>query len=258
MTTSAPANPKPEATDPRRIALELYFLCVPLIALSAYLMDTRVMTCVIVGNLALRFLIIGRRADWIFLLIGVVAGGGNDLMSMLKGVYYYTPPSLLKEYGAPIPIWMLLYWGHIFVSFRQLFQLPVFQGEPPAGKPWAIDKRLIADIIVVVAFRIIIYNTVRNEPWPTIGFASVLLLRLLVIPPKKNEWLLIVAVMLLGPPFEAALIGFGLYVYFDPVLGGMPAWLLIYWIFAMPILLKGIFDRIEWGLARKQKNPARQ
>jgi len=86
----------------------------------------------------------------------------------------------------------------------------------------------------------------------------VLLLRLLVIPPKKHEWLLILAVMLLGPPFEAALIGFGLYVYFDPVLGGMPAWLLIYWIFAMPILLKGIFDRIEWGLARKQKNPARQ
>ena len=243
---------KPEATDLRRIGLELYFLCVPLIALSAYLMDTRIMTCVIVGNLALRFALLGRRADWIFLLIGVVAGGGNDLMSMLKGVYFYTPPSLLKQYGAPIPIWMLLYWGHIFVSVRQPFQLPVFQGEPPAGSPWKIDRRLIADIIVVVAFRIIIYNTVQNEPWPTIGFASVLVLRLLAIPPKKHEWLLIAAVMLLGPPFEAALIGFGLYVYFDPILGGMPAWLLSYWIFALPLLLTGLFDRREGGLAREK------
>ena len=252
MTTANLTDaPRPESVNVRHIALEMYFLCVPLIALSAYLMDTRVMTWVVVGNIALRTLIIGRRADWIFLLIGVVAGGGNDLMSMLKGVYYYTPPSLLKQFGAPIPIWMLLYWGHIFVSFRQLYQLPVFQSPPFPNGPWKLDKRLIADLIVVVVFRIIIYNYVRQEPIPTIAFAAVLLLRLIAVPPKKHEWLLIVTVMIIGPAFEAVLIGFGLYVYFDPVLGGMPAWLLIYWAFALPLLMKGLFDRIEYSLAAK-------
>ena len=242
----------PETTDLRRVGLEMYFLCSGLLAVFAYLMNTPVMTVLIVVNIAARFLFIGRRGDWIFLLIGVIAGGGNDLLSMLKGVYYYTPPSMLKQIGAPIPGWMLLFWGHIFVAFRQLFQLPAFQAGPaPAHSPWKIDKRLIADLLVVVAFRIIIYNFVHRQPIPTIGFAAVLALRLIVIPPKKRDWILIAIVMIIGPAFEAGLIAAGLYVYFDPVFLGMPAWLLIYWVFIVPIFMKGIFERVEWGQTNK-------
>lgn len=55
-------------------------------------------------------------------------------------------------------------------------------------------------------------------------------------------------VMVAGPIYEALLIRFGLYVYSDPVLLGMPAWLLIYWAFIIPIFMKGIFERVEESL----------
>lgn len=240
----------PETTTLRRLGLEMYFLGISLLAMSAYVQNTPVMTVLIVGNIALRFILIGRRWDWAFLLVGVIGGGGNDLMSMLKGVYYYTPKDVL-----PIPIWMLLLWGHIFVSFRQLFRMPFFTGPILEGKPWKLDKRLIADIIVLVLFRVIIYNFVHREPIPAYGFAGVLLARLILVPPKIHEWKLIIAVMILGPAYEAVCIHFGLYVYYNPVFLGMPAWLLIYWVFIVPLFMGGIFERMEYTFVKRTHAP---
>jgi hypothetical protein len=151
---------------------------------------------------------------------------------------------------------MLLLWGHIFVSFRQLFRLPFFAGPQFQGKPWRFDKRLIADIIVVVLFRIIVYNFVNREPIPTYGFAAVLIARLIIIPPKVHEWKLIIAVMLLGPAYEAACIHFGLYIYYNPVFLGMPAWLLIYWVFIVPLFMGGIFERMEYSFKARTRTLA--
>lgn len=204
------------------------------------------MSCAMVAIIVARFLCIGRRGDWLFLALGIVAGGGNDLLSMFKGVYYYTPRDFLN---LPIPLWMLLFWGYVFVAFRQLFTIPVFGNSAP-DNPWRLDARLAADLAVVILFRIIIYNFVRHEPLPTIGYAAVLATRLLLIPPRKHEWLLMAAVMLIGPLVEAVLIHSGLYVYYDPVFFGMPAWLLIYWAFIIPIFMKGVFDRVEKALTR--------
>ena len=241
----------PETTTPRRVGIEMYFLGMSLLAMSAYAQNTPVMTCLIVGNIALRFILMGRRYDWVYLLIGVAGGGGNDLMSMLKDVYYYTPKDVL-----PIPIWMLLLWGHVFVAFRQFFRLPFFIGPELKGKPWRLDKRLIADIAVVVLFRVIIYNFVHKDPIPTYAFGAVLAARLILIPPKIHEWKLIAAIMILGPAYEAACIRFGLYVYYNPVFLGMPAWLLIYWVFIVPLFMGGIFERMEYSQAAKRNAPA--
>ncbi len=103
----------------------------------------------------------------------------------------------------------------------------------------------------MAALRWVIYHTVRQEPLPTIGYALVLSARFLALPPTAAELRLMAVTTVLGILFEASLIGSGLYVYDDPVLLGMPAWLLIYWTFAIPVLAKGIFDRTEAGLARR-------
>ena len=226
----------------------MLFLLVPLAALRFFVDNTPMMSAVIGVNIAARFLLIGRRYDWIFFLIGFICGGGNDLMSMIKGVYYYTPEHLLP---APIPIWMLVFWGHIFVAFRQLFRLPALGLSPVPDPPWKVDRRLVTDLVTVVALRIIIYNFVQQEPVPAIGYAAAIVLRVLALPPRKNEWLAMAVVVPLGVLYEAALIGLGLYVYFDPVFLGMPAWLIIYWVFMLPLFIKGIFDRIEVALARR-------
>ncbi|MFA6449477.1 MAG: DUF2878 family protein [bacterium] len=234
--------------DIRQVLSEFVFLAAAVAAVAFFCQNTPVMSALAGGIILARFILIGRRFDWVFLLIGIVAGGGNDMLSMAKGVYYYTPP---HELAIPIPLWLLLFWGYVFVTFRQLFSLPAFRGEGFGGRPWRIDARLIADLAVVISFRLIIYHFVKHEPIPTIGYASVLALRLLAIPPKARDWKLMTVVMIVGPIYEALLIRFGLYVYFDPVFLGMPAWLLIYWAFIIPIFMKGIFDRVEEWLAAK-------
>ena len=234
-----------ESTTLKQVAFEFVFLGVAAVFIAFFMKKTPLISALICVNIIARFILIGRKYDWVFFLIGFALGGGNDLSSMLTHVYRYTPPQILHM---PIPFWMLVFWGHIFVAFRQLFQLPVFQGPTIEGNPWRIDFRLIADVTTFIALRIIIYNFVRHEPIPTIAFAAVVILRLIIIPPKKREWLLIAVVVVLGLSYEGVLIALGLYIYYDPVFLGMPAWLMIYWAFMIPIFTKGIFDRIEVSL----------
>ncbi len=230
----------------RQVVCEMAFLAVPLVALKFFLMETPVMSIVIGLNLLARFILMRRKGDWIFFLIGLICGGGNDLLSMIRGVYFYTPPTILP---APIPIWMLFFWGHIFTAFRQLFMLKQFIGPEPVGSPWKIDKRLIADVITFAILRWIIYSFVQQEPIPAVGYASVVILRIALVPPSLREIKLMAVVVPLGIFYEAALIHLGLYIYHDPVFLGMPAWLMIYWAFMLPLFVKGIFERIEYTIA---------
>ena len=236
----------------RQVLGECFFLCLQALAVKGFAQDTRVMTALVSAIVLARFVVMGQKHDWVFFLLGVVAGGGNDMISMIKEVYRYTPDHFLKEqFDIPLPPWMLLFWGHVFTGFRHLFHLGVFQGPPLGRRPWRLDKRLALDAATVAALRWVIYHTVRQEPLPTIGYALVLSARFLALPPTAAELRLMAVTTVLGILFEASLIGSGLYVYDDPVLLGMPAWLLIYWTFAIPVLAKGIFDRTEAGLARR-------
>lgn len=227
------------------IIFEAFFLVTAALVIAFFGQNTRAMSLLIPLNFAVRCFLLRRKHDWVFFLIGVIGGGGNDVLSMAKGVYYYTPP---HELSIPIPLWMLIFWGHIFVFFRHLFKLPAFQNERGIENPWKIDARLSADIVTYLLLRIIIYNFVHSEPVPTIAYAVIILARLLLIPPPKNELKLLCVVMLIGPLYEAVLIKLGLYVYHNPVFLGMPAWLLLYWAFMIPVFTKGIFDRLEQSL----------
>jgi hypothetical protein len=123
---------------------------------------------------------------------------------------------------------------------------------PFEGNPWKPDARLIADVSVFIVLRMLVYLLVRNEPLVTILFGVVVAVRLAVIPPDRSGWLLIALVTVMGVAYEALLIAFGLYIYYDPVFLGMPGWLLIYWVFMIPVFMKGIFDRIESTLAMRE------
>ncbi len=76
-----------------------------------------------------------------------------------------------------------------------------------------------------------------------------MILRLALVPPSLREIKLMAVVVPLGIFYETALIHLGLYIYHDPVFLGMPAWLMIYWAFMLPLFVKGIFERIEYTIA---------
>ncbi len=186
-----------------------------------------------------RFVFLNRRGDWVFLLMGIALGGGNDVMSMYKGVYWYTPPTILP---VPIPVWMLFFWGEAFIFFRKLMRYGPFLG--PGGKPPAMDLPLAVDIGLFIIMRIIIYRWASTAWLPDAAFAGIMVARLLVLPPAAHERRLLIAILILGPAYEAVLIGCGLYVYRNPLILGVPLWLIIWWVFIFRVL-KAVTDRIE-------------
>lgn len=205
-------------------------------------------------TLLIRFVTINEKGDWLFFLLGVLTGGGNDLMSMINGVYSYTSITILPFLNGLMPLWMILFWGQVFLIFRKIFHLQWFKGEDFQKdgfllKGW-VNTQLIVDLIILICLRIVIYNTYM-DPWlPAAIYAGAILIRFAIFHPKKNE-LLIIAILPYAFIFEGLMVKFGLYVYWHDHLLGMPLWLLLWWIFLVPIVLKEVFDRMEYFLKNK-------
>jgi hypothetical protein len=228
-------------TTPRELYSEVAVMSAAVILVYFFYENTRLMSVIMAALMIGRFALLNRKGDWLFFVIGVVVGGGNDVMSMYKEVYQYTPKSILP---VPIPVWMVLFWGQIFVSFRKLMRFGPFRGpdQPPKR---LIDAPLALDVLIAVAYRMIIYRTASEYWLPDALFAAILIARLLVFPPKDHERKLMLAMLVIGPLYEILLIGCGLYVYQTGVVFGMPLWLIIYWVFIIRVL-KAIFDRVEY------------
>jgi len=207
---------------------------------------TRLMSIIIAVLILMRFSILNRKADWFFFVLGVILGGGNDILSMYKGVYHYVPGSFLS---LPIPFWMVVFWGEIFIFFRKLCRFGPFLGQLP-GFQKLIDIPITLDLFVAIIYRVIIYRLASRYWLPDALFASILILRLLLAPPKPNERKLMLTILLLGPLYEIFLIKSGLYEYQTGVIFGMPLWLIIYWVFIIRFL-KAIIDRIEFYFGKK-------
>jgi len=185
----------------------------------------------------------------------VIAGGGNDLMSMMREVYNYTSVTIIPFLNGLLPLWSIVFWGQVFLIFRKMFNIEWFKGEDfqkdgKLLKGW-VDYELIIDLILIVILRIIIYSTYNLDMWiPAFLYAIFIIARLLIFQPKKNQ-LLIIAVLPYAFIFEGLMVIFGLYVYINPIILGMPLWLILWWIFLVPIVLKEIFDRIEYILKER-------
>lgn len=253
-----PENPE------QRLIWETFFLVTMLTFIAVFGRNaaTNVLYTIIISllfgiNLIIRFLLINEKGDGLFYLFGVIAGGGNDLMSMVNGVYRYTSITIIPLLSGLMPFWMILFWGQIFLVFRKIFNISWCKGEEFKKEGillsgW-IDKKLIFDIVLVIILRLIIYNTYMLDIWiPTLFYAIGIGLRFLIFPPKRNE-LLLIAILPYAFIFEGLLVLFGLYIYYNPVLLGMPLWLYLWWIFLVPFVLKEFFDRLEYFLEINKK-----
>ena len=253
----------PPETPEQRIIWEVVFLTVIIAATAIFgqlaaidVIYTVILTFIFSVNIIVRFLLINQKGDWIFFVFGVIAGGGNDLMSMMREVYNYTSVTIIPFLNGLLPLWSIVFWGQVFLIFRKMFNIEWFKGEDfrKEGKflkGW-VDYALILDLILIVILRIIIYSTYNLDMWiPALLYAIFIIARLLIFHPKKNQ-LLIIAALPYAFIFEGLMVIFGLYVYINPIILGMPLWLILWWIFLVPIVLKEIFDRIEYLL--KERN----
>ncbi|HUX99512.1 MAG TPA: hypothetical protein VMV49_08170 [Candidatus Deferrimicrobium sp.] len=248
----------PPNTPEQRLFWEVFFLFIIIITVGIFgrlasvdVLYTWIITIIFSINITIRFGLINEKGDWIFFLLGVLAGGGNDLMSMLNGVYQYTSITILPFLNGLLPLWMILFWGQIFLIFRKVFHLKWFKGEDFQKngqflKGW-IDTKLVVDLLILIGLRIIIYNTFSNIWLPAALYSVVIGVRLCIFRPKKNE-IYIIAILPYAFLFEGLMVAFGLYLYINPVFLGMPIWLFLWWLFLVPLLLKEIFDIFEYYL----------
>lgn len=247
-------------TPRQRLAWEVAFLVPVTVAVAVLgacaavdVTCTVILTVVFACTIAARFLLVNAPGDWIFFLFGIVAGGGNDLMSMANGVYAYTSIPLLPFLQGLMPAWNVAFWGQVFLLFRKVFNVDWFAGEPfqPAGtmlRGW-VSWRLVIDLAILVVLRLIVYTWFMDPVVPGTLYGLIVGARILAGRPRRNE-LLIIAILPYAFMFEGLMVTFGLYVYHNPVFLGMPAWLLLWWVFLVPFLFKHLFDMIEHALAR--------
>ena len=252
-------------TPEKKLIWEVFFF-LPIIVIvfifgqlaAIHVIYTIIISIVFAVNLTIRFILLNEKGDWLFFLFGVVFGGGNDLMSMINGVYNYTSITIIPFLAGLLPLWMILFWGQICLLFRKVFNLQWCKGEEfkkdgiPQLKGW-IDIKIIVDIVILVALRMIIYRTYLMDMWiPALFYGAIIGARFIIFPPKKNE----VIIMIILPYaflFEGLMVIAGLYVYFNPVFLGMPLWLFIWWVFLVPIVVKEFFDRFEYLIKEKSE-----
>ena len=94
----------PPITPKQRVIWEVFFLSTMLFAVAIFgnpaktdVKYTWILTGIFVINLSIRFLTINMKGDWFFFLFGVICGGGNDLLSMINGVYNYTSITIFRR-----------------------------------------------------------------------------------------------------------------------------------------------------------------
>ena len=245
----------PPETPEQRLIAEVWFLFIMIVVFGIFgyyasleVTFTIIITVCCIINLIIRFITINQKGDWIFFVLGVAGGGGNDFLSMINGVYYYTSIPIITNLALPLFMW--LFWGQVFLLFRKIFNITwckgeLFEKDGEFVKGW-IDKKLIFDISMIIILRIVIYNTYLFDFWiPALFYAIGISVRFLIFPPKRNE-LMIIVILPYAFLFEALMVVFGLYVYNNPLpIFLIPLWLCIWWVFLVPIFLKEIFDRIE-------------
>lgn len=197
--------------------------------------DTGIISIILPIILVLRFILLYRKGDSLYFVLGFILGGGNDLLSMFRGVYHYTPEAIVN---LPIPIWMLLVWGEGFIFLRKLLRHDFFI-EKGETQNRLMNQPLILDLAIFAVFRLIIFRYASVAWLPGALYASIFSIRLLIFPPRKYERKLMLTVFLLGPLFEIMLIKAGLYVYQNGVFFGMPLWLIIYWVFISRVIKTG-------------------
>ena len=232
-------------TTPSELAAEFFFILTVPVAVALWGQKSEWMAVFTLINLTIRFLLAYKPKDEWFFLLGLAAGGGNDLFSMIRGVYAYTPPHLLPW---PIPLWIFPFWGQVFLLFRRALDYGPFRG-PGVGKVLQWDSRLAADLVILAIFKFFVYGYASHLYLPSLVGVLLLGARFAVLRPTPTEWRVLAITMTVGPAYEIILVKLGLYNYQHGYFFGLPVWLLVFWALSL-LISKNLYDRMERAFGR--------
>lgn len=181
------------------------------------------------------------RAELVFFTVCLCLGAFNDWNSVVRHrIYDYDVPHLFPALGS-IPLWMLVYWGMVL---RFVATLCRWRGLSPPSQPsgeisrvgrpaWA---KVTLELLLVLATRQLVYRYYLDPVLSWLPFAVALLAYAALFGVSAQERRLAALAALGGPAVEIAFIHVGgLHHYHLGWLGGVPLWIVLWWVLAVLI-----------------------
>lgn len=191
---------------------------------------------------------INLKAEFLFLAICVVLGAFNDWNSVdRQGIYRYTVPHYFGF--STIPLWMLLFWGLILRFIARLARWEKLG--PPArasNRVVSVESgvlKIAVELLLILATRLSVFNFWDDPVWSWLPFLLALVIFLLVCSPTMHDLKLLLIFLVGGPLIEIAYIQLGgLHEYHLGWIGGVPLWIVLWWLLAV-LVWKDLAYRLE-------------
>lgn len=192
-----------------------------------------------------------------FFAVATVAGGFNDWNTVVRhGVYDYGVPHYFPQVST-IPLWMLLYWGLILRSLVTLFRWrrldPTARRDSVFVASRVFDSatlKVLLQLGLLLVTRQMTYVFYEDPVLSWLPFAVAMVAYVVLFRPDVHDWRLIAIFAVAGPLIEVLYINVGgLHRYRLGWIGGVPLWIALWWVLAMP-MWKDLSDRIASALER--------
>ena len=202
------------------------------------------------------------KAELVFFLVCTCLGAFNDWNSVCNHrIYDYTVPHYLDL--STIPLWMLLFWGMILRFIARLARWEALS--PPAAPSdrvglggLAVDSGLVkvaTQLVLVLVTRQAIYRFFGDPILSWLPFAGALLLYLLLCRVDRHDLALLAIFLVGGPLIEVLYIQVGgLHAYKLGWFGGVPLWIVLWWL-VIVLIWKDLAIRIERWAAGREPGP---
>jgi hypothetical protein len=184
------------------------------------------------------------RGELLFFTVCLALGAGNDWNTVVRhGVYDYDVPHFFPAVSS-IPLWMLPYWGLILrfmttlCSWSRLGLTAWPSDEVTLGRRLVSSYRIkvAVELFLVVATRQVLYRYHLDPVLSWLPFALALFVYVGLFGLSRHERRLAIIAAVAGPVVEIAFIRLGgLHHYHLGWFGGVPLWIVLWWVLAVLI-----------------------
>jgi hypothetical protein len=256
----------------RALAVDVVAVAIGSAAIAVAAQRLVLMTILVPAVIVLRFIAWARlprserdgslAEELFFFALCTALGAFNDWNSVVRhGVYDYTVPHDFAF--STIPLWMLLFWGMILRLMATVTRARAL------GAPGVLDDRVRPVLVtrhspalrvcmalaLVVVTRQLIYRF-HDDPWLSwLPFALALALAAWWLRPTRHDLTLMALVAVVGPAIEILYIQVGgLHFYRLGWLGGVPLWIVLWWVLAV-VIWKDLSLRLHGFMGRRRGGP---
>lgn len=195
--------------------------------------------------------------ELVFFTLCIVLGGFNDWNSVHRHRIYDYTAELEFPALSLVPVWMLFFWGMILrlvVTVGRWRRLGGWSRvvehvglRPHERRPGLV---LAIELVIVVATRQAIYVAYDHPLWSWLPFALGLAAYLALLRPPAAAGRLMLVAAVIGPLVEVLYIQVGhLHRYPLGWIGGVPLWIVLWWVLAIPIWVDVSMRMLRWMAA---------